>query len=78
MCNGCKDLGEDDGEVTHDSFIRCPKCRHSMNASDSEKYDLYREGEHTTSCGVCGYDFTVSTNVSFTFTSPAIGEDDGD
>jgi uncharacterized C2H2 Zn-finger protein len=78
MCNGCKDFGDDDGEVTHDSFIRCPKCRHSVSVSDSENYELYEDGEHAVSCTSCDHDFTVSTNISYTFTSPAMGDDGED
>jgi hypothetical protein len=73
-CGSCRDLAEDDGEVSHDERVRCPACKHTWNPRDNEEYDLLEDGEHSTTCGECGHDFEVSTSISWTFQSPALVE----
>ncbi|MHC4892480.1 MAG: hypothetical protein ACYTFV_03765 [Planctomycetota bacterium] len=48
---------------------RCPSCGH-VEKVDSDRATLYAEGEHDTYCEACDYDYTVSTQVAFTYTSP--------
>lgn len=69
-CNDCERIQEDADEVSHDSRIRCPKCRHTSPIDD--RYELYSEGEHDVSCDECGHDFQISTYVSHSFRSPAL------
>jgi DNA-directed RNA polymerase subunit M/transcription elongation factor TFIIS len=76
QCHPCRDMAEDAEEVTHDSRIRCPKCKHVESVSDGDNYDLYGDGEHEVSCGACGYEYEVSTSVSYSFQSPALIESD--
>lgn len=71
-CRDCDRLEEDKGEVWHDSSVRCPKCRHVMDVSGSELYELYEEGEHEISCRSCDHDFTVNTRVEHSFESPEL------
>ena len=70
QCGECKSL-DDTGEVDHHSWIRCPKCGDTWNPAEHEQYDVMGDGEHEVSCGSCGCDFSVSTFIEYTFTSPA-------
>lgn len=78
LCGSCKSIRDDSGEITHHSSFRCPYCHHTSTVSDSEQYELYEEGEHEVGCSNCNKDFTVSTAIQYTFTSPALGESGGD
>lgn len=69
-CNDCKTLDQDHGEVSHDDFIRCPRCGHTHYAHDGDSYEILADGEHGYSCMECNYDFEITTHVSFTFNSP--------
>jgi len=69
-CGDCKRL-EEPGETTHHSLIRCPKCGHQMEIGSCELGELYEDGSHDVSCQNCDHDFEVSTQISFSFTSPA-------
>ncbi len=69
-CLDCEDLSLAD-EVSHGSRIRCPKCGAVWDPHEAENYDVFEDGEHEVSCQECDCDFTVSTDVSYTFTSPA-------
>jgi len=74
-CNECRDLLAT-AKVNHSRYVRCPKCGHKFNPSESECYELYEEGEHEVFCDECEHDFTISTHVSYNFESPAMeGED---
>lgn len=73
-CYSCCELDGDTGEVTHDDFIRCPKCGHLDRISDWDcdyGEEKYSEGEHAVSCGACEYTYTISTHVSYCYTSPS-------
>jgi len=70
-CGNCKALSQDHGEVSHDGFIRCPRCGHSDYVHGNDYDEIFEEGEHQFSCTECDYDFEISTHVSFTFDSPA-------
>ena len=74
-CSECRDLLKDE-ELMHSSRIRCPKCRRSWIPAEAEQYKVYEDGEHEVSCD-CGYNFTVSTYIEYTFTSPEIIKEDG-
>jgi hypothetical protein len=67
-CGSCIALQDDAGEVLHSDLIRCPHCRHTQFAEGH----LYSDGEHEVYCGECDQVFTVSTSVSYTFTSPPV------
>jgi uncharacterized C2H2 Zn-finger protein len=72
LCYSCRQLADDPGEVTHDAFIRCPKCGHEEDTSqlDSDSGYIFEAGETDWACSECGHVFTVSTDVSYSFTSP--------
>jgi len=58
------------GEASHETYVRCPKCRHQFNPGQSDYYELYSEGEHEVYCGMCDHEFEITTHVSFLFVSP--------
>jgi hypothetical protein len=74
-CRDCQDIADSSDEVSHNDRVRCPKCRHVMNVSDSELWDLYEEGDHDITCRSCDHDFEVNTSVSYTFNSPELIDD---
>ena len=73
-CWQCKDFGDDQGDVLHDSFIRCPKCKASFEAHESAD-DIYEDGVHDVDCPECDFSFEVITSVSHTFESPPLQSD---
>lgn len=75
-CRDCKELCTEDGEVTHNDFIRCPACRNQMRIMGGDDYDSYGEGEHEIMCDGCEFEFEITTEVTYTFTSPAILEEE--
>lgn len=48
---------------------RCPHCGAECDVSDNDWWRLYEEGEHEVSCPHCDDDFTVSTRVSYSFST---------
>lgn len=68
-CNCCLDLARNNGEATHEKWVRCPACNYHIDPND-DYFELFEEGENEVSCPECEYDFTVSTHVSHSFTSP--------
>lgn len=72
-CSSCEEIKGKE-ELGHETFVRCPKCGDYWDPTHSEDYDLFEDGEHGVSCQDCGCDFTVSTSVSYWFTSPSLLE----
>ena len=70
QCTDCNSMKDDTEELTHDTFIRCPKCGDHWSPQASEDYEVFGDGEHDVCCGNCDHDFEVSTMVSYSFTSP--------
>lgn len=48
---------------------KCPHCGHECSVSENEWWKLYEEGEHDVTCPSCDDDFSVSTRVSYTFST---------
>lgn len=48
---------------------KCPHCGEVCDVSDNEWWRLYEEGEHEVTCPHCDGDFTVSTSVSYSFST---------
>jgi uncharacterized Zn-finger protein len=48
---------------------RCPHCGEVCDVSENEWWKLYEEGEHEVTCPHCEGDFTVSTRVSYSFST---------
>jgi DNA-directed RNA polymerase subunit RPC12/RpoP len=69
ICRACQDMAGKKEEVTHDHYIRCPKCGHISSVHD-DCYGLFEDGEHDVSCQECEHDYVVSTHVEFHFISP--------
>ena len=74
ICPDCKLLDRDDDECDHSSRLRCPKCKHSWGVWDGDVCGIFEEGVNAVTCPSCDHDFEVTTSVSYTFTSPAIGD----
>jgi hypothetical protein len=70
-CGDCKMADTEAGEISHSSRVRCPFCKRMMEAHDLE---IYGEGDHSVTCFDCQKDFTVNAEISFTFSSPALGK----
>jgi len=74
LCPSCKSLDEKTGdEVTHERYIRCPKCGHQDDITDWDcdwGREKYEEGDHEVTCNSCEYEFIITTNVSYSYTSP--------
>lgn len=70
-CFDCERLDKQ-GDVTHERFIRCPKCgkTESVHDYDSDLYEMMQEGEHDVTCHSCDHTYEVSTSVTYTFRSP--------
>jgi DNA-directed RNA polymerase subunit RPC12/RpoP len=80
LCWKCKQLDGADS-VRDNRYIRCPKCRHSWNPFEDDCYfenSVFEEGEHDVSCPSCEHKFEVTTNVSYSFDSPALIVDEVD
>jgi ssDNA-binding Zn-finger/Zn-ribbon topoisomerase 1 len=77
LCHKCRDLREDKGEVDHQSRLRCPKCRHLWNV-DREDGDIHSEGSHEVCCPECEHEFEVVTNVSYSWESPKLIEEESE
>jgi DNA-directed RNA polymerase subunit RPC12/RpoP len=69
-CVDCARLGRP-AQVDHPHYVRCPACMHVWSPYHHEQYEVLHDGEHEISCHQCDHEFTVSTRVTFTFTSPA-------
>jgi len=48
---------------------KCPHCGVTSRIDDNEWYELYEEGMHEVTCPDCDLDFSVSTSVSYSFTT---------
>jgi hypothetical protein len=68
-----KKAKEEDGHFPSDYWgnnqPRCPHCGAECHVSENEWWRLYEEGEHEVSCPHCDGDFTVSTRVSYSFST---------
>jgi transcription elongation factor Elf1 len=74
LCHDCERMDTDSSETRHDKYIRCPKCGHQSPVHDWDMCDygevFYEEGEHEVMCPQCEYEFTITTHVSYAYTSP--------
>ena len=79
LCSACQLLVSNDGGVSHEQYIRCPKCSKTWDPYQHENYDLLEDGPHDVTCPRCDHEFEVETDVTYSFTSPGmIQENDGD
>lgn len=68
-CYKCKAIDNPD-ELTHEKFIRCPKCGHKWDPYETEDYDVLQEDGGEVWCDECDYKFHVGCWVTYTLTSP--------
>lgn len=59
------------GEVSHGDYIRCPACGSRIVVHDGDSYELLSDGEHEVMCNECEFEFEITTDVTYAFTSPA-------
>ena len=69
-CSSCRELDTEAGDVSHRSFIRCPKCGGTWDPCHSDDYDIFADGDHDVTCPDCEHEFEMVTHVSYTFQSP--------
>ncbi|WP_143277347.1 hypothetical protein [Bordetella genomosp. 9] len=55
---------------------KCPHCGGECSVNDNEWWQLYEEGEHQVECPSCDLEFTVSTRVSYAFSTDQQEDDD--
>ncbi len=53
---------------------KCPHCGMSIGVDEYELWKIYEEGEHEISCPKCSDEFTVTTNVRYSFSTEAQDE----
>lgn len=70
QCSQCKSMTEQRDELSHDKFLRCPRCGYHWDPYESEDYEVLSDEIHVVTCMECNYDFEVTTYVSYSFTSP--------
>jgi hypothetical protein len=74
LCYSCKELTEKpEREVTHDDYVRCPRCGHTDKISEwdcDSSVEVYTDGEHEINCSECDHAYTITTHVSYSYTSP--------
>lgn len=80
QCRECRDFITQDSSVQHNSRVRCPKCRASLDVHNSEYFELYSENEsgHDIMCIECDHKFRVEVRVTYTFTSPELLKEEPD
>lgn len=48
---------------------KCPHCAAEIDVSANDLWRIYEEGEHEIDCPICDLEFSVSTNVSYSFST---------
>jgi DNA-directed RNA polymerase subunit RPC12/RpoP len=76
LCSSCKALQDSKSSISHDTYIRCPKCKTSYLPDAFREYSVFEEGEHDIDCPKCGYFFIIETTISYSFESPALDDED--
>jgi hypothetical protein len=76
VCFSCRELGNDDGEVTHHDLVRCPHCKHLHSVSKDLDGEGFDEDDNEITCHECNKDFTFRTSISYSFESPALASED--
>ncbi len=59
-------------ELLHPSLVRCPRCRRAADPVAEFGGEVLDNGPHAVRCLACGEPFVISTDVRYSFTSPAI------
>jgi DNA-directed RNA polymerase subunit RPC12/RpoP len=58
-------------QVQSTQWIRCPHCGHRFDPTNTELHQVYSEGQHEIWCVNCDQDFTVETQITRVYVSPA-------
>jgi hypothetical protein len=54
----------------------CPHCAHEIDLGNSDMNHVYEEGDHEISCPGCGEDYTVSTRITYGFSTDDLPADE--
>lgn len=73
-CWECERFASHEDSVSSSGCVRCPHCKRVKTVEDMEAYHVYQEGEHELTCMSCDKEFTVTSHVSYSIESPAIGK----
>lgn len=71
-CYDCNDARSNTGEINHNRMVRCPACRYMWAPGEHDDYELLSDEEHEVNCYECNHEFTITTNVSYSFDSPPL------
>lgn len=77
-CASCNILSTRSTSVSHERFIRCPKCMTEFDPGEAEMWEVYEAGEHEIYCPECDQQFIIETNVKYSFESPELCEEEDD
>lgn len=70
-CYSCKTLEGSDDEVTHDRYVRCPRCGLKDDAADWWESGIYDDNDTTSIyCNECEYEYEVTTHIIYSYESP--------
>jgi hypothetical protein len=72
-CGECKTFETIKTEISNDRFVRCPWCLHRIDVYGDYIEGLMDEGTHDTCCPSCDKEFSVTTRITHSFESPALG-----
>ncbi len=75
LCADCRLSDIDPEEVQHDRLARCPACGNTFDPIENTEGEACHEATHPVWCDECEHEFTISTAITCTFTSPARLED---
>lgn len=74
----CEELNKSDKwDFRCNKFPKCPHCGYEYE-DFCDNYYILEDGDHEMNCYDCGYQFTVNTSVSYTFSTSEQEDFDGD
>lgn len=76
LCFACKQLSESQMGVFHQTYVRCPKCKHFQDPYNHPT-NYYTDGldDYPIECEECGKIYNVRAHVTVTFESPEMLEE---
>lgn len=75
LCEDCY-RANDREEFISSRGVRCPRCGR-VDRDDLGEMGIYDEGNHTVLCDSCDHEYEVETELSITWTSPALAHHEG-
>lgn len=68
LANQISEFQASNPDLDYTDDIICPHCGH-QHSSDGENNAFYQDGEHDFDCGNCSNSFSVSTHVSYSYST---------